>query len=84
MTYRMKQKVYIVGQPKTDGRVNEGIIVGIELSPDAWYLGYWTKQDFYSKFTSARYKVAYQDCFTEKFCQEWYSEKDLSIKKTPA
>ena len=75
--FRMKQKVTITSKQKTDGRYNNGRIIGIELIENAMYLGYRNEREFMDRFTESRYKVAYIDCFTERACTEWYYEKEL-------
>lgn len=76
--YRMKSKVKIISRQKSDGRFNFGVIVGIELIQDAYYLGYKTEKEFVSKFIVPKYKVAYVDCFTNKAHSEWFAESELS------
>lgn len=75
--FRMKQRVTILSSQKTDGRYNNGRIIGIELLEDAAWLGYHNEKEFMGRFTKSKYKVAYIDCFTERACIEWVYEKEL-------
>lgn len=79
MKFRMGGKVWILAGKKSDGRHNQGRIVGMELS--YYGLGYICESQFLSDFGSPRYKVAYIDCVTNRACQEWFAEEDLSKNK---
>jgi len=81
LTYRMKQNLKILSSQKKDGRFNFGKVVGIELTEDAYYLGYKDKKEFLDRFTIAKYKLAYIDCFTKRACTEWFNERELSTEK---
>jgi len=76
----MKQKVKILKDQKSDGRFNSGTIVGIEMTQDAYYLGYINEREYVARFTVPRYKVAYVDCFTNRAQTEWFDEKHLEKK----
>ena len=73
---RMNSKVWLLNSKKTDGRYNQGKIVGIEKSNDCLY--FVSKTDFFNNFETDRYKVAYIDCFTGKGCAEWVRHDDVS------
>lgn len=75
--FRLKQTVSIISEPKIDGRVNNGKIVGIELSENGLYLGYRSKEEFLARFTLERYKVAYIDCFTQRAHASWHYGSEL-------
>lgn len=81
--FRIKQKVTILKSKKIDGRYNEGIVVGIEVLQNEYYLGYKSKQEFYKRFDgrSVKYKVAYIDCFNEKAYVEEFFQSDLKLGK---
>jgi len=72
----LNKKVWLTNSKKTDGRYNQGKIVGVEQSNDCLY--FVSKADFYSNFEPYRYKVAYIDCFTGKGCAEWVHHNDVS------
>lgn len=77
---RLGSKVTIYANQKIDGRYNTGKIIGIELTPDAYYLGHRGEKSYLSQFTVPKYKIAYVDCFTNRGCTEWHSEDDLIPK----
>lgn len=81
--FRLKQKVHIASEQKTDGRFNEGRIVGIELLQDGYFLGYKDEKEFMGRFNGrqVRYTVAYIDCFTKKACVREFSESELESCK---
>jgi hypothetical protein len=74
---RMNSKATILIHKKVDGRLNKGVIVGIEMTEDRAYLGYLTPSEFFSRFTRPRYKVAYIDCVTNRACTDWFQEDEL-------
>lgn len=77
--FGMGSKLWILSSKKTDGRYNQGKVVGVELLNHAMY--FVGKSDFFGGFTIARYKVAYIDCFTGKGRAEWFNENDLQRDK---
>lgn len=80
MKFKMKNKVRILTSKKIDGRYNEGIIIGMELIENGFYLGYSSKKEYLNRFLSERYKVAYVDCVTERAGTDWFSDIQLEKK----
>lgn len=80
MKFKLNQVVKIISNRKTDGRYNSGRIIGIEKYNPEFVFGYFSLKHFYESFTGTKYKVAYQDCFTNRFCQEWFCEDELDNK----
>jgi len=78
--FRMKQKVRIKRDQKTDGRFNAGTIIGIAMEEGGAWLGYTSEKEFLARFNRPTYKVAYVDCVTERACTEWFDEPDLEKK----
>lgn len=78
--FRLKQKVKILSSKKIDGRYNYGTIIGVELQPDSYYLGYVNEREYLRRFTRAQYKVAYIDCYTNRAEVQSYQEKELDKK----
>lgn len=76
VSYKLKNKVFIVSARKTDGRYNSGIIVGVKSAYP--YLTVLTFSDFKRGLILSEYQVAYEDVFTKKCCLEWFHERDLS------
>ena len=81
MGLKLNQTVKILASKKTDGRYNFGKIIGIEKYNPNFIFGYVDLKHFYNSLEGTRYKVAYQDCFTNRFCQDWYCEKELEKLK---
>lgn len=81
--FKLRQKVRITSEQKTDGRFNEGRIVGIELLQDGYFLGYKNEKEFMERFNGrqVRYTVAYIDCFTKQACVREFSESELESCK---
>ena len=81
MKFRINSKVWIShkAQRKTDGRYNQGKVVGVEANNNALY--FVGSYDFYRGFDSFRYKVAYIDVCTGKGISEWFNEEYLSKSK---
>jgi hypothetical protein len=80
MKYRMSNKVWIISSRKTDGRYNQGIIVGVEAVSD--HIFYPDEKSFFNSFKDQfKYKVAYVDCVTGKAVTQWIYEDDLSKTK---
>jgi hypothetical protein len=78
MEYRLGQRVKITGQPHTDGSIDSGRIIGIELHPSGIPLGYISRHEYESRFIIPMYKVAYvMDC-TQRAQSEWFQEEQLS------
>lgn len=80
MKFRFNQTVKILKGRKIDGRYNVGKIVGIERYTNQLVLGYFNLKQFYDDFKKVKYKVAYQDCVTNRFCQEWFCEDEIENK----
>lgn len=80
MTFRMRQHVTILFQPKADGSHNHGIILGIDYEQDGFYLGYRDYREWIAQHTVPRYKVCYIDCVTNRACTGWYQEHQLAKK----
>ena len=76
--FRMRQKVVIIPSRKTDGRYNQGTVVGIEFVQDGCYLGYNSEKEYLARYTVPRYKVAYVDCVTLQASTTWFCENELS------
>jgi hypothetical protein len=81
MKYRLKQKVRIIKQRKTDGRYNFGTIVGTDLEQNGFYLGYLNFEEFLRRFTIEKYKVVYIDCATKRACTEWFYVNEIDCGK---
>lgn len=81
MKFRMGSKVWLSGKShrKTNGKYNQGKIVGVEANNYSLY--FVGSADFFSGFNSYRYKVAYIDVCTGKGCAEWFHEDSLSKNK---
>ena len=81
MKFRMNSKIWIShkSERKTDGRYNQGKIVGVEANNDGLY--FVGKADFFRGFDSFRYKVAYIDVCTGKGVSKWLNEDYLSKSK---
>ncbi len=75
--YKLGQKLYILSSKKTDGRYNQGTIVGVSLD-NSYSFGYFSYKQFLDSFKYIDYKVAYQDCSTERFCVDIVPERCLS------
>jgi hypothetical protein len=77
MKYRLGQRVKITGCPHTDGSLDQGKIIGIELHPRGIPLGYISRNEYENRFTEPTYKVAYiMDC-TQRAQSEWFTENQL-------
>lgn len=74
---RINKKVTILSGKKTDGRMNKGIIIGIDMQENGHFLGYSTPSEFFSRFTRPRYRVAYIDCVTNRACTEWFQAEEV-------
>ena len=81
MKFRMNSKVWIShkGERKTDGRYNQGKIVGVQAINDG--LCFAGKAEFFAGFNSFRYKVAYIDVCTERGVSKWFNEGCISKSK---
>ena len=80
---RMKSKVKIISEQKTDGRHNYGTVIGVELIPDAHYLGFRNEKEYIARHNTPRYKVAYVDCVTKRACTGWYTEHEIELGRKP-
>ena len=76
---RLGRKVWLVGDPKADGRINVGKLVGIEQIYES--LGFMTEKQYLSSFVPYRYKVAYVDVFTGRGASEWVHHTKVSFSK---
>lgn len=77
MRFRLGKKVKIIPSKKISGAFNHGKVIGIELTPSAYYLGHRGEKEYLSRFTVPRYKVAYVDCVTKHGSVEWFNENEL-------
>jgi hypothetical protein len=82
MKYRLGQRVKIIGQPHTDGSIDHGRIIGIELHPKGIPLGYITRREYEERFTEPTYKVAYIMDYTKRAQSEWFAEDQLGGMKS--
>ena len=73
----INKKVWILSSKKSDGRYNQGKVVGIENTNDSLY--FVNKTHFYKGFLPCRYKVAYIDLVTKRGLSEWFSCDDVVI-----
>jgi hypothetical protein len=73
----INKKVWILSSKKSDGRYNQGKVVGIENTNDNLY--FVNKTHFYKGFLPRRYKVAYIDLVTKRGFSEWFSYNDVVI-----
>ena len=74
-----KGKVWIISGQKTDGRYNQGLIVGHEMIYEP--LSFHTAKQYLDGFKEWRYKVAYVDCVTGRGCCEWFHRNEISKTK---
>lgn len=78
--FRLKSKVKILSSNKINGAFNYGVIVGVELMENAYYLTYKNEKEFVARHNTPIYRVAYIDCVTKRGCSEWFDEKELEAK----
>jgi hypothetical protein len=73
---KLSGNVWILSSKKTDGRYNKGKIVGYRSGHGC--LGFFNLRQFMDAIKIEEYQVAYQDCFTQRYCIEFFRPNELS------
>ena len=76
---KMNNKVWITSSRKSDGRYNNGQVIGLEKTYEGLYIV--SKSQFLRDLTLSKVKVAYIDVFTGKGFTEWFYINEISKVK---